>query len=121
MQMDWLGALEGVVTHTSGLWISEPALSKQSSSSCFWYTDGLYPVKDLLLNTEGGLKMSLKFLQEKLLLWDRLLQGKILLPCPWTHECYKVSNDRFVCILISIFICRDGFTLIVFPSEQDSS
>lgn len=56
MQMDWLGALEGVVTHTSGLWISGPALSKQSSSSCFWYTDGLYPVKDLLLNTEGDWK-----------------------------------------------------------------
>lgn len=120
MQMDWLGALEGVATYTSGLWISGPALSKQSSS-CFWYTDGLHPVKDLLLSTEGGLKMSLKFLQGKLMLWDRLLlQGKILLPCPWTYECSKVSNGRFVCILISIFICRDGFTLIVFPSEQDT-
>lgn len=49
----------------SGLWISGPALPKQSSSSCFWYTDGLQPVKDLLLSTEGGLKISLKFLQGK--------------------------------------------------------
>lgn len=105
----------------SGLWISGPALPKQSSSSCFWYTDGLQPVKDLLLSTEGGLKISLKFLQGKLMLWNRLLlQGEILLPCPWTHGYSEVSNGRFLCILFSILICRDGFTLIVFPSEQDT-
>lgn len=72
MQMDWLQALEGVATYTSGLWISGPALSKQSSSSCFWYTDGLHPVKDLLLSTEGGLKMSVKFLRGTKMLWNRL-------------------------------------------------
>lgn len=106
--------------HTaSGLWLSGPASSKPSSSSGFWYTDGLHPVKDLLLSTEGGLKMSLKFLQGKLMLWNRLLlQGKILLSCPWTHGCSKAYNGRFVCILIPILICRDGFTLIVFPQSK---
>lgn len=108
--------------HTApGLWLSGPASSKLSSSSGFWYTDGLHPVKDLLWSTEGGLKMSLKFLQGKLMLWNRLLlQGKILLSRPWTRGCSKASNGRLVCILISILICRDGLTLIVFPSEQDT-
>lgn len=46
MQMD---SLEGVATYSIGLWISGRTLSKQSFSSCFWYTDGLHPVKDLLL------------------------------------------------------------------------
>lgn len=118
MHMDSLEALEGVATYSIWIWISGPALSKQSSPSCFWHTHALQPVKDLLLSTEGGLKMSLKFLQGELMLWNRLLlQGEILLPCPWTHGCSKVSNGRFVCILISILICRDDFTLIVFPSE----
>lgn len=117
MHMDSLGALEEWPHGASGLWISGPALSKQSSSSCFWYTDGLQPVKDLLLSTEGGLKVSLKFLQGKSILWNRLLQGKLLLPGPGTRGCSEVSNGRFVCILTSILICRDGFTLIVFLSE----
>lgn len=76
MQMDSLGAREGVATYSIWFWISGSALSKQPSSSCFWYTDGLQPVKDLLLSTEGELKISLKFLQGKLMLWNRLLQGR---------------------------------------------
>lgn len=117
MQMDSLGAMEGVATYSTQTLISGPALSQQSSSSCFWYSDGLQPVKDLLLSTERGLKMSLKFLQGKLMLWNRLLlHGEILLP--WTHGYSEVSNGRFLCILTSILICRDGFTLIVFPSER---
>lgn len=63
MQMDSLGAMEGVATYSTQTLISGSALSQQSSSSCFWYSDGLQPVKDLLLSTERGLKMSLKFLQ----------------------------------------------------------
>lgn len=44
--------------------------------------------------------------------------GEILLPSPSTHS--TMSEGRFVCILFSILICRDGFVLIVFLSQNET-
>lgn len=124
MQMDSLRALVGVATYS--IW----ALAFRA---CFFQAIFLLwlLVHRWVTPSEGssvehwrGTQNIFEVLTGKvLMLWNRLLlQGKILLSCPWTRGCSKAYNGRFVCILIPILICRDGdgFTLIVFPSEQDT-
>lgn len=47
-----------------------------------------------------------------------LLKGETLFLSPLTRGCSEVSEGRFVCILLSILICRDIFVLIVFSQNE---
>lgn len=65
------------------------------------------------MSSEGGLEMSSEVLQGWVVLWNR---GSCSLLLP--HS--TMSEGRFVCIWFSVLICRDGFVLIVFLSQNET-